>query len=64
MDEQAYQLKDWVIDRSSDSLALGVAKRMQSLPDPDRHSLSGFIQGKFSWGKTFTQQLAEYEARG
>jgi hypothetical protein len=37
---------------------------MHSLPDPDRHSLSGFIQGKFSWEKTFTQQLAEYEAKG
>jgi alpha-1,6-mannosyltransferase len=64
MDEQAYQLKDWVNDRSSNSLALGVVKRMHSLPDPDRHSLSGFIQGKFSWEKTFTQQLAEYEAKG
>ena len=64
MDEQAYQLKDWVIDRSSNSLALGVVRRMQSLPDPDRNSLSGYIQGKFSWEKTFTQQLAQYEARG
>jgi alpha-1,6-mannosyltransferase len=64
MDEQAYQLKDWVNDRSSNSLALGVVKRMHSLPEPDRHSLSGFIQGKFSWEITFTQQLSEYEARG
>ncbi|NCX47287.1 MAG: glycosyltransferase [Verrucomicrobia bacterium] len=53
-----------VNDRSSNSLALGVVKRMHSLPDPDRHSLSGFIQGKFSWEKTFTQQLTEYEDRG
>jgi hypothetical protein len=64
MDEQAYQLKDWVIDRSSNSLALGVVKKMRSLPDPDRHFLSEFIQERFSWEKTFTQQLAKYESSG
>lgn len=64
MDEQAYQNKDWVINRSSEALAEGVEQRMHSLPDEEGNARSEFIQKTFSWEKTFARQLKEYESRG
>ena len=62
MDEQSHDVTHWATERSSESFALAVQKKMRRIEEIDRKPLSSFINQNFSWDKTFMRQLAEYES--
>jgi glycosyltransferase involved in cell wall biosynthesis len=62
MDEQSHDVTHWATERSSESFALAVQKKMRRIEEIDRKPLSSFIDQNFSWDKTFARQLAEYES--
>ena len=62
MEEQAYDVSQWAKERSSDSLAEAVCRRMERETGAEKDQLRTFIERKFSWQQTFARQMAEYEA--
>jgi glycosyltransferase involved in cell wall biosynthesis len=62
MEEQAFDAAGWAEERSSDSLAQAVCRRLEIPDEMEKGRLRTFIEERFSWTQTFARQMAEYEA--
>jgi len=63
MDEQAADLNIWSRPRDSDGLAEAVVRKAACLKETDRDQAAAFVQERFSWERTFRQQMEAYERR-
>ena len=61
MDEQAADLNSWSPERGSGGLAEAVVRKAHSLSATDREQAARFVEGRFSWERTFRRQLEVYE---
>ena len=62
MEEQAFDVAGWAEERSFDSLAQAVCRRLEIPDEMEKGRLRTFIEERFSWKQTFARQMAEYEA--
>ena len=64
MDEQAVDLESWSAEKSSSGLAAAVVRKAGALQKRDREEAARFVEGRFSWERTFARQMEVYERRG